>query len=636
MHADDHAFDSAHEPCDAGRWAAANERINGRPRTRGPDLARRRSNRGDVARSGYLSAHRHKTEDVIVLRTQPRRPRLVLALLMLLVSAYAMCFRQPMVGGQFPSDSPATTLNLPGRQVWGHLIAHGFPNYVDPNSAPYGELYPLDLESTEQSESSSAARTLERAQSAGLTGLQMLQFEGVNKGSDFVATAMDAADLTWLDDDEGNNFVTAPCLVVRTPAGALQMIQEYVDAVGRHPSASRVAGEPVVFVYAPRQMSTAGWNELSQQLAERGLNVYLIGDMQPEASQHAYALDRSLSTALFPYFDASWVFDDSTNRILPDAIRAAHDREQPFASGIMPGYDRQTSPTGGFVDPNGTANFRDQWEESIRASVPWVVVNTWNDMVERTAVVASSDWNITRQDVNAFYSAELRGRAFPKPRAELYVTTASHTAPGRPVRAEGLVLNGGQSPATVTMRLVDGNGRRLTSDLSTTVAPGTAGAVTLPTDLRLDTLPAGHFAQVEAWTTSESGRPIQQARSAPILVYPSEDSENAEMRPTYYSVPASGHRERAPTLTMANGTATATDPSPTTPHFLEILQNTGQVQLALDSRTLTAPVPMSPRSIVGGEVTAPAPHGFYVARSISTDGQVAYSTPVYVPPGTAP
>jgi hypothetical protein len=581
--------------------------------------------------------------------TVPRRGLLVLAWTSLAaVSAFAA---DPGDAGRavLPVLDPASTgletatgdrapVRLPGRQVWAHYVPHGLPDFIEGGGAPgYGSLYPLDLVPGGPRAAPRPGSGVLRAQQAGLTGMQILQFEQVNAGSDFVVDWMDQADPTWRDGDRDNDFSIAPCLLVRSTQGAVRMIAQYSAAAAGRPSAARIDGRLVVFVYAPRSLSLDQWRDVRRAVRATGSDVFLVGDLQAESSQHRLRLDENLVAPYLSVFDASWLFDDGTPAIWDEVQGLLSARRQPFAGGVMPGYDRETSWNGGYVDAGGTARLRYEWELALSSGASWTTIVTWNDAVEHTDIKASSDWNHTRQDVTAFYAAKFRGLPPPRPTAELYVTTPTFVRTGEAVGAEGLVLNGSTRTVTVHTMLVDASRRPVGPVTTAAVPPGAAVAATTAAGPDRTVLP-GRFLRAVSWIEDATGRVLQAVLSAPVVVYGRTDRPSPMLRRLYYSVPAARALPAQVRLTLT-GTPSATAPAMATVtvdpgggiRFVEVLQNTREVMRGYDVDRLSATVPMSATVITGGQSVSAETSGFYVGRAIDQKERVGYSDPLFVP-----
>lgn len=530
------------------------------------------------------------------------------------------------------SEPPNPRIDPPTGQVWAHYVPHGLPERSEAaGSPPYGSDYPLDLRSPGVVANGSVEANLARARAAGVTGMQILQIEGVNSGNDFVGEWMQVVERDSTGPDQ---FVIAPCLLPKTANGTIRLIEQYVNLARQHPAAARVDNAFVVYVYGSRELSVRAWNQVLSELKARQLPVYLIGDLQTDASQHGNSLDRGLVSPYLDVFDAIWLFDDSADDFWPDFVSFLREKDKVFVGGLMPGYNRET-PRGGYVDAEGTATFRRQWQRHLDAAIPWVNVVTWNDYVESTDIRAGSDWNLTRQDINAFFSAKLRQQPTPRPSPQTYVTTPKFVRAGEPILAEGLVLNGGADPVKVSVQIVDGQGNPLAPALRVSVSGGQADAVTSGPQNEPD-LAGGAVAYAEVTMANEQNEILQKVRSAPISVYAQDGSEAGTdlTRRSYYSIPARQALPGPVTLSMPASPvesqpvqAVARASSPV--RFLEVLQNTRSAGLGFSAASYTTAVPMRPKVIVGGQKVSAHPHGFYLARAIDDRGRVGYSEPQF-------
>jgi gamma-glutamyltranspeptidase/glutathione hydrolase len=552
----------------------------------------------------------------------------------------------PVTPAQPPTAPPGTPTGptlvnqtLPGKQVWAHIIPQGLPNWSQGSDGnnQYGELYPLDLVNGNYFTPARPTSGVPRAQAAGLTGVEILQFSG-NVGSDFVTDWFKQADPTWSDSDPNNNFSVAPCLAISSSVDdAVRLVTQYSAAAAGHASAARVNGKLVVYVYGSQEMPASGWASVRSQLAAAGVSVFLVADLGEDAAARPYSQRSAPITALFPYFDASYTFDWTPASSWADLVGFLNSSNRQYAGGMMPGYDRETSADGPYYDASGTKVYRQQWEQNLASGANWQTVSTWNDMVERTEVQATSSWNNTRSDITAFYSAKFRGIPFPKPSAQLYATTPEYVRVGEAPQAEALILNGSTDAATVTVQLVDGNGQPYGDAVTSTVAAGTAGDATTPSTLTVTTMPAGHFLRAKTSSYDSTGALLQTVTSAPIVVYGTSDVPTPNLRRLYYSIPAyaalPGNVQLAMNGDPTTGTATAsvTAPAGVTVRFNEVLQNTRQAVNGFDTAQLTTSVPMAPRTIIGGEQISASSHGFYVGRIIDSQERVGYSDPIYVP-----
>lgn len=520
------------------------------------------------------------------------------------------------------------TDSLPGRQVWGHLVPQGLP-LSDDEDVSYGSERPLTFAAHSTSYDELVESQLQQARKAGMTGMQILQLEDVNVGSDFVVDWMTAADPTWRG---GEGFAVAPCIQVTSRQGAESLIRQYVQAAQGRSSAARIDDALVVWVYDARALPPQQWVTCRQNLERDGIHVYLIGELRTASSQHGNSLDED---AIDPYaglFEAVWLFDDHGFLIMPGFAEWARRHDMAFAGGVLPGYNRET-PNGGYVDPRATALWREQWEQQQDSGASWATAVTWNDVVEHTAVQPTSDWGTTRADLAAFYSAKFRGSNLSRREPELYVTSPQFVIAGDPVLAEGLVVNAGGNPVTVRLRVTTGAGKDVVSPVTARAAEGTVAAATTEEAVRLT---PGTAVYAVAELEDTSGHVTSTVQGAPILVYASDDDAVPQpRRRTYYSLAAGA---AAPFDDLVDATTTTLEQAGASPPVLmtrhqvsalELLHNTWPAGLALEASRVTYAEP--PQSIVGGQKISTPPYGYTVARIITADGSIAYSPPVYRP-----
>jgi gamma-glutamyltranspeptidase/glutathione hydrolase len=260
--------------------------------------------------------------------------------------------------------------------------------------------------------------------------------------------------------------------------------------------------------------------------------------------------------------------------------------------------------------------------------------------VERTEVQATSNWNITRADVTAFFAAKLRGLPFPKPQAELYITTPEQIKLGESVRAEGLVLNGSGKMVTVRTTLINSSGAAVAPIATADVHPGNDGDASAGLNTSITSFPSGRFLRAKAELIDKAtGTVLQQVTSAPIVVYAADANPTFSLHRLYYSIPASKALPGRPTLSLSGNPvtsttamATVTAPSGTAVRFNEVIQNTRQVGNGFTVNPYSVSIPMSSRTIIGGQVTNASKDGFYLGRVIDEQERVGYTDPVYVAP----
>jgi len=534
-----------------------------------------------------------------------------------------------LCGDSQPSRRVSTTLINPlfkTKRVWVHYMIQ-LPDYeLEP---PYGALYPLELRSSYAAPSRDVD-PIKRMQNSGINGMQVL-LNGYEDATGQMESYLGNA-------EKHPGFVVAPCIAPDTEDQAVNLVKTYVSLAAKHPSAAKENGKLVVFTYGARYgKSPDFWRNVRNRLSRSGIAVFFINDIGANLSVRG-GLQIKQITPYFPVFDASYTFEDTLPEFWGDVISLFNLYNQTYAGGIMAGYDRET-PHGGYKDAQGTWRYRNQWELGLASGLRWQTINTWNDAVERTEIRPTSDWNWTRADITAFYSAKLRGTPYPFKSPQLYVTTAQMIHLGEVPRAEGMVLNSTSSPMTVEIQLIDSNQTPYSSTFSAVVAPYSAGAITTPDNVTVENLPPDRFLRVHAKMYNSAGEIVQKVTSAPILIYSTNEVPELKRRTLYYSIPAVKalpgtvglNLNGSPVSSPRIATATVNPPVGTAVRFVEVLQNTRQVKNMFDQAPFTTEIPLiNGGHIVGHQVISVSASGFYIARVIDEQERVGYSDPVHI------
>jgi hypothetical protein len=534
-----------------------------------------------------------------------------------------------------PSIQPSPTLSnvksFQTKRVWVHHLTT-LPDFnLDPPEPPFGALYPLELMSSYTTPLRDID-LIQRMKDSGINGVQALIYGYLDESANVDELLQEA--------DRHPGFVVAPSIYADTEDQAVNLVQTYAALAARHTSAAKENGKLVIFTYGSRYGHSPNfWQNVRNRLSSAGIATFFVNDIGADLSVNG-GLQSNLVTPYFPVFDASYTFEDTLPEYWSDVVSLFNRYNRAYAGGIMPGYDRETSADGGYRDAEGTARYRKQWDLGLAAGLQWQTVNTWNDTVEHSEIQPTSDWNWTRADITAFYSAKLRGTPYRSSSPQLYVTTAKMIHLRGVPKAEGLILNPGNSPMTVQIQLVDSNQTPYSNTFSVVVGPYSAGAVTIPSNLTVNSFPAGRFLRARAKMYNSAGAIVQEVTSAPILIYSATQVPELDGRTLYYSIPAAKalpgsvglKLNGSPVASPGTATATVIPPSGNIVRFAEVLQNTRQVKNMFAQTPFTTRVPLTNgEAIVGDQVISTSASGFYMARVIDEQERVGYSDPVYIP-----
>jgi gamma-glutamyltranspeptidase/glutathione hydrolase len=532
------------------------------------------------------------------------------------------------------------------RQVWISVM----PQLPEFSPGPgddfpvYGAEYPLVLRPDSSPQGPDYGSRVARMQASGFTGAHYLVYQNEDPTSG--AHFWPDADPTWSSPDPSKHFSIAPEMFPDSdgntdPDHAVRQIVGYVAEAKKHPSAAKVSGKFLIYAYGYGATGSY-WGQVCSALSRRGVEVFIacILPHLPDSAAHI-AADQSY----LPSFDAVWNFDVFDSAGWARVIQLCNDNHKTYTGGMLAGSDRETSSDGAYQDAQGTAVFRQEWDRVIASGLQWNNIPTWNDNVEQHDVQPSSNWNWTRADINAFYSAKLRGVSPPSQllTPQLYVTSPMQVHLGQASQAEALVLNTGPRTLTASIQLRDGAGRNYGRAVAVAVAAHQANAATI--GIKLSSFPAGRFLRAWATMRDDSGLVVQQVKSAPVVVYgASEYPDPFLSRIMYYSVPARHALSGRVGLTLSGNPVTGSGaagtvvpPAGTQVRFAEVLQNTREVprgasggQFLQNSACRVALPLTNGQNISGWQKICTTASGFYVARVINQNENVGYSDPVFI------
>lgn len=168
------------------------------------------------------------------------------------------------------------------------------------------------------------------------------------------------------------------------------------------PAFLRVGGRPAVFVYDMQRLPPAAWRLITARLAAAGTPVVIIGD-----GGYPDYTDVSDGWNLFDPNPMSGTELDAQLQFAATVLRARAAVEpggapKIFVAAVSPGHDdRRIHGAAGWVTPRGQEGSRYAltWSAALRAHPDIVLVNSWNEWFEDTAVepgVANGDLALTQ------------------------------------------------------------------------------------------------------------------------------------------------------------------------------------------------------------------------------------------------
>ncbi|MEX2558102.1 MAG: hypothetical protein WEB06_21015 [Actinomycetota bacterium] len=194
-------------------------------------------------------------------------------------------------------------------------------------------------------------------------------------------------------------------------ANPLVVLQWLKDTLRRadSPAFLRSGGVPVVFVWQMRQLTRIGWTNVLGELAREGKRVRLVGDAGSSYGMVQWGVQEYNPN----FLSAANLARHYRDMMLDTKLLATSDATAPhlYVATVSPGYDDSKVPDPNRTDPvvpRGAAGERylASWEAALGAEPDWVMITTWNEWFEGTAIEPS----IGHGDLALRQTAELAAR----------------------------------------------------------------------------------------------------------------------------------------------------------------------------------------------------------------------------------
>ena len=176
-----------------------------------------------------------------------------------------------------------------------------------------------------------------------------------------------------------------------SPLVVLEWLTSVLDRAD-NPAFLRSGGVPVVFVWQMGNLSRLGWLNVLGELAKQGKKVRLVGDADNSYGAVQWGVQEYNPNFMSPADLAR----HNRDVMLDTRLLATSDATAPhlYVATVSPGYDdskipdpARTAP----VVPRGAAGERylASWEAALAAQPDWVMITSWNEWFEGTAIEPS-------------------------------------------------------------------------------------------------------------------------------------------------------------------------------------------------------------------------------------------------------
>jgi hypothetical protein len=195
--------------------------------------------------------------------------------------------------------------------------------------------------------------------------------------------------------------------------GALGVAADLASLLDRHGTERawlRVAGVPVVFLYAAHRLRPPAWDAVRSRLAAGGHRLFLVADV-PSPEWLAARPD------WLQRFDALHVYSPvvflarrrdlgGTYGALAALGRAVG---RPFVPAVAAGFDdRQVREPGTVVDRAGGATYDRSWQAALSVDPPWILVSSWNEWHEGSEIEPSVEHGRRYLEATGAWAARFR------------------------------------------------------------------------------------------------------------------------------------------------------------------------------------------------------------------------------------
>ncbi|MEK6795739.1 MAG: endo-1,3-alpha-glucanase family glycosylhydrolase [Spirochaetota bacterium] len=313
--------------------------------------------------------------------------------------------------------------------------------------------------------------------------------------------------------------------------------QEVIDWIimthrefGKHPSVYRVNGKPVYLLWLrtsqvkfPFNVSRGegsfpaeDWKDIVETVRrETGNDIYLFANMFESSKVGGTGYTDYEKEELMPLWDGLWEFGGLHNLIMVSdkPWSVVHDAMEKYKSeadafgmtyiaGLIPGFWREEA--GWFVDPKGTAYYREAWEKMIALSPFGVMIQSWNDYSEDAQIGPGARTGNCLLELSRYYIEKYKGvpvTQYPSPR--IWVSQPTEVMRGDIIYTEFLDL-----PYREALKLAgswqDESGKTI-STFEQNLSPGEMHALTAE-------LPYAHYKNARAVriTAALTGARIKQ------------------------------------------------------------------------------------------------------------------------------
>ncbi len=190
-------------------------------------------------------------------------------------------------------------------------------------------------------------------------------------------------------------------------------IEYLVDRYASHPAYLRVGARPVIFVYTASNLSTAEWTSVIARVRASGRQPLVIGDFYQSPLLEPLDGAYDYLTVWYPGDELLMRNRLESLRVRTYSLLRPGDRRRIWVATVSPGYDDSNvaSRTRHTVVPRDGARLYDlMWSTVLETAADWVIITTWNEWFEHTAIEPGEKDGTLMLDRTRFWTAEFKRR----------------------------------------------------------------------------------------------------------------------------------------------------------------------------------------------------------------------------------
>ena len=179
----------------------------------------------------------------------------------------------------------------------------------------------------------------------------------------------------------------------RGAAGVVADLTSLLDRHGQEPAWLRVAGVPVVFLYASHRLRPLAWDAVRARLFAEDRQVFLVGDAPSPEWLAARPDWLARFDALHVYTPVVFLARGRDVDAVDRAFGAlARESGRSFIPAVAPGFDdREVRVPGTIVDRAGGATYDRSWRAALSVDPTWILVSSWNEWHEGSEIEPSHE-----------------------------------------------------------------------------------------------------------------------------------------------------------------------------------------------------------------------------------------------------